>query len=352
MRPNGVDVKQSLCPGCGLPSPEGLCPACMLKSTNVLGFPKHVDVTICSVCGAKLIRGKWQITERTAEELAYEASYYSLQVHHDIQEPELDLRLMKRGATRYLAQFNLKGTFKGIPLEESGEIPVKIIQTACDRCSRMAGKYFEAVVQIRGSSKPPSKAEIDKCREISFSLADAAYRSGDQLAFIQDIKETKGGMDLIIGSTRLGKQIARSVFEHFGGRILESASLAGKKDGIDIYRTTILVRFPHLKRGDIISHQGILFEVIGLAGRKTLLKSLEGHRRASFNEEDAEKIVVLGNRADAKRAVVVAKDDKVLEILDPDSYQIAVASRPSRFAVDEGEEVLVVRTGEGFIVLG
>jgi nonsense-mediated mRNA decay protein 3 len=319
---------------------------------NILSFPERVEVTICSVCGAKLLRGKWQITERTAEELAYEASYYSLMVHHEIQDPELNLRLMKRGATRYLAQVNLKGTFKGIPIEESGEIPIKIILTACDRCSRMAGKYFEAVVQIRGSSKPPSKAELSKCKDISFSLADAAYRSGDQLAFIQDIKETKGGIDLVVGSTQLGKQIARAIFEQFGGRTLESASLAGKKDGVDIYRTTILVRFPHLKRGDIISHQGTLFEVTGFDGRKSLLKSLEGHRRDFINEEDAEKAVVLGSRHDAIKALVVAKDEKVLEILDPDSYKVVVAARPKGLTIDEGEEVLVVRTGEGFIVLG
>ncbi len=345
-------MRQSICPGCGQPSSKGLCPACTLESMDIISFPKRVEVTICSACGAKLIRGRWQITERTAEELAYEASYYSLMVHHDIQDPELNLRLMKRGATRYLAQFNLKGKFLGIPIDESGEIPIKIILTACDRCSRMAGKYFEAVVQIRGSSKPPTKAELDKCKDISFSLTDAAYHSGDQLAFIQDIKETKGGIDLIIGSTQLGRQIARAIFEQFGGRILESASLAGKKDGTDIYRTTLLVRFPHLKRGDIVSNKGTLFEVTGFAGRKTLLKSLEGHRRDSINEEDAEKIVALGSRLDAKKALVVAKDEKVLEILDPDSYKITVASRPKDLTIDEGEEVLVIRTAEGFIVLG
>jgi nonsense-mediated mRNA decay protein 3 len=319
---------------------------------KILSCPKRVEVTVCSVCGAKLIRGKWQITERTAEELAYEASYYSMLVHSDIENAELDLRLMKRGATRYLARAKLKGTFKGIIVEESCEIPIKVILTACDRCSRMAGKYFEAVVQIRGSSRHPTKADLDKCKDISLSLADAAYRSGDQLAFIQEIKETNGGVDLVIGSTQLGRQIARAIFEHFGGKTQESASLAGKKDGNDIYRTTILVRFPYLKRGDIISNQGTLFEVTGYDGRKTLLKSLEGDRRASIKEEDAALASVLGSRADSRKALVVAKDEKVLELLDPDSFETVVASRPKGLDINEGEEVVVVRTGEGFIVLG
>jgi nonsense-mediated mRNA decay protein 3 len=343
---------QSICPGCGQASPEGLCPACTLKSMKILSCPDHVEVTVCSVCGAKLIRGKWQITERTAEELAYEAAYDALLIHSNIHNLGIDLKLLKRGATRYLARVSLKGTFGDIPVEGSCKIPVKVILTACDRCSRIAGKYFEAVVQIRGSSRPPTKADLDKCKDMSLSLADAAYRSGDQLAFVQDIKETRGGLDLVIGSTHLGRQIARAIFGHFGGMTQETASLAGKKDGNDIYRTTILVRFPHLKRGDIISNQGILFEVTGYDGRKTLLKSLEGDRRTSIKEEDAVGAALLGNRADARKALVVAKDEKVLEFLDPDSYEIAVASRPKGLAISEGEEIVVVRTGEGFIVLG
>jgi 60S ribosomal export protein NMD3 len=352
MRSDGANVMQSICPGCGQPSPQGLCPACMLKSMQIISCPKHVEVTVCSVCGAKLIRGKWQITERTAEELAYEASYYAVLVHSDIENPELDLRLLKRGSTRYLARANLKGTFKGIIVEESCEFPIKVILTACDRCSRMAGKYFEAVIQIRGSSRPPTKEDLDKCKDMALSLADAAYRRGDQLAFVQDIKETKGGVDLVIGSTQLGRQIARAIFEHFGGRTEESASLAGKKDGNDIYRTTILVRFPNLRKGDIISDHGTLFEVTGYDRRRTLLRSLEGYRRSSIKEEDAARAIVLGNRADARKAMVVAKDEKVLEFLDPDSYEVAVASRPKSLDISVGEEVVVVRTGEGFIVLG
>jgi nonsense-mediated mRNA decay protein 3 len=345
-------VKQSICPKCGQPSLEGLCSACTLKSTKILSFPDRVEVTVCPVCGAKLVKGRWQITERTAEELAYEATNDSLLVHSDIQDHDVDIQLMKRGATRYLARVSMKGSFRGISVEEGCDIPVKIILTACDRCCRIAGKYFESTIQIRGSSRPPTRAELDTCRDIALSMTEACYRSGDQLAFIQDIKETEGGLDLVIGSTKLARQIARAIFERYGGRTLESAKLVGKKDGNDIYRTTILVRFPNLKRGDIISSRGTIFEVTGFDCRKTLLTSLEGDRRTSLKEEDVEGLEVLGNRADAQKAVVVAKDEKVLEILDPESYKTAVASRPRGMAVKEGEEVVVVRTGEGFIILG
>ena len=343
---------QSICHKCGQPSEDGLCTVCTLESIEILNCPERVEVTVCSVCGAKLVKGRWQITERTAEGLAFEATFDSTLVHSDIQNPNIDIQLMKRGATRYLARVSLKGLFKDIPVEESCEIPVKVILTSCDRCSRIAGKYFESTIQIRGSSSPPTKAELDACKDIALSMADAGYRSGDQLAFVQDIKETKGGLDLVIGSTQLSRQIARSILERFGGRTQESAKLVGKKDGNDIYRTTILVRFPNMKRGDIVISRGIIFEVTGFDCRKTLLTSLEGDRRTCMKEEDVEGLEVLGNRADAQKAVVVAKDKRVLEILDPDSFKTAVASRPRGLDVKEGEEVMVVRTGEGFIVLG
>jgi len=60
----------------------------------------------------------------------------------------------------------------------------------------------------------------------------------------------------------------------------------------------------------------------GSTVEKTLLTSLEGDRRTSLKEEDVEGLLVLGNRADAQKAVVVAKDEKVLEILDPESYKL------------------------------
>ena len=345
-------MKQSICPKCGQPSFEGLCSACTLKSTKVLSSPDRVEVTVCSVCGAKLIKGKWQITERTAEELAYEATNNSLFVHEDIQDPDIDIQLLKRGDTRYLARVSMEGSFRGTPVEETAEIPVKIILTSCDRCCRIAGKYFESTIQIRGSSRPPTRSELETCRNIALSMTEASYRSGDQLAFVQDIVDTKGGLDLVMGSTQLARQIARAIFERYGGKTQESAKLVGKKDGNDIYRTTILVRFPNLKRGDIISSKGTILEVTGFDCGKTLLTSLEGGRRTSLKEEDVEGLEVLGNRADAQKAVVVAEDEKVLEILDPKSYKTAVASRPRGMTVKEGEEVMVVRTGEGFIVLG
>jgi nonsense-mediated mRNA decay protein 3 len=343
---------QPLCPKCGQPSKEGLCKSCADKSEKMLSCPDLLEVTICSVCGSRQVKGRWQISDKSVEEMAAEAACDSLCIHKEIDRPEVDVDLRKHGATRYIARMSLKGTFRGMAVEDVCEIPVRIKLVACDRCSRIAGKYFESTVQIRGSSdRKLTEWEIEESRKMAEAMADAGYWGGDQLSFIQDIKDVKGGTDITLGSTPLGRQIARAIHERFGGRLVESSKLVGRKDSRDVYRTTLLVRFPRLKRGDIVSFRSTLFEVTGFDGKKTLITALDGGRRSGLGDEDAEKIDVLGNRADAKRAVVTAKDEKVLEIMDPDTYRAAFASRPKGLDVEPGEEILVVRTVNGFVVL-
>jgi hypothetical protein len=70
-----------------------------------------------------------------------------------------------------------------------------------------------------------------------------------------------------------------------------------------------------------------------------------------MSEENSETVEILGNRADALKAMVIAKDNDVLEIMDPETFKSALASRPKDLQVEPGEEVDVVRTANGFIVL-
>ncbi len=344
---------QTLCPKCGQPAEDGLCPQCRMNSIRLIQFPDVVEVVICSVCGSQQIKGKWQFPDsRSIEDLAAGAAVDSVWLHHEFIHPNIEVDLRKVGATRYIAGMRIRGSFMEQMVEETGEVPVRIKLVACERCSRMAGKYFQSTVQLRGNgSRPISSREMEECRRMAQDMADAGYRGGDQLSFIQDMKEVKGGLDIILGSTQLGRRMARAVQERFGGKLLETCKLVGKKENRDVYRSTLLVRFPRLRRGDIVSHRGSLCMVTGFDGKNTLSTSLNEGHRSCMSEEVSGEVRVLGNRADAMKAVVISKDDDVLEIMDPETFRSALASRPRGLEVEPGEEVEVVRTADGFIVL-
>jgi nonsense-mediated mRNA decay protein 3 len=344
---------QVVCPKCGMPAEEGLCRQCTRDSTKLITCPDMVEVVICSVCSSRQTKGKWQLPEdRPLEELASSAAVDALWFHKEFCQPDVEIILRKIGATRYLAKMDINGSFRGQSINEQCEIPVWIKLVACDRCSRMAGKYFQSTVQLRGNSiRSMSAQEIVECKKIARSMADSGYHGGDQLSFIQEMKEVKGGLDIILGSTQLGRRMARVFQERFGGRLLETCKLVGKKDSRDVYRSTLLVRFPRLKRGDIVSFRGSLSFVSGFDGKTTQITSLHEGRRSSMSEENSEDVEILGNRADALKAMVITKDNDVLEIMDPETFKSALASRPRDLQVEPGEEVDVVRTAKGFIVL-
>ncbi len=353
MRSDGANVMQAVCPKCGQPAEQGLCPNCILESTEILSCPDAVEVTICSVCGSRQVKGKWQLPDsRSVEELASQAAVDSILFHRDFEHLDIEIELPKMGATRYLARICIRGSFKGQTVQKQCEIPIRVKLVACDRCSRMAGKYFQSTVQVRGNrTRDLTLQEMEECRRIAESMAESSYRGGDQLSFIQDIKEVRGGMDIILGSTQLGRHLAKALQERFGGKLLESCKLVGRKDNRDVFRSTLLIRFPRLRRRDIVSFKGSFFEVTGFDGKTTLIASLREDRRSSLNEENSEHVEILGNRDKAQKAMVVAEDEDILEILDPETFRTALATRPKDLKIKPGEEVSVLRTVDGFIVL-
>ncbi len=343
---------KAVCPKCGGPSNEGLCDLCALESTELLSCPERIEITVCSVCGAKLVKGRWVPSQASVEKLAYDAACSAICAHEGLSKPNLDVKLVKTGATRYMAMVDLKGTFRSMPAEAERQFEVRILSMACDRCSRRAGRYFESTIQIRASLREPTEREMEVSKKMAQEMTETGYKYGDQLSFVQDIKKTEGGIDIVLGSTQLGRQISKVISERFGGRLTETSKLVGRRDGRDLYRSTILVRLPRFKLGDIIRLKGVVHEVVGFDGKRIYLAALKGGHKTVVTDDEVEDAQMLGNRNKSRKATVVAGDGKMLEIMDPDTYKVILASRPKGLEVQPGQEVEIVRSGDEYIVLG
>jgi nonsense-mediated mRNA decay protein 3 len=344
-------VKRSICPKCGQPSKEGLCDKCCLESTTFLSCPHRIELTFCPVCGSQLSHGKWQPVDCAHEELILEAVENAVGVHSSLNNPKLTLSLSQRSPRNYFIDVLVNGDFRGLVAEEQYRIMVQLLHTTCDRCSRMAGKYYQAVVQLRAQDRSPSSLEIDAAKEISLLLAKRSHKKGDQFGFVQDIKFARGGIDIIVGSVQLGRLIAKGIIERFGGATKESHKVVGRKDGKDIYRTNISVRLPRLSKGDIIFFDSSILEIKGFDGRNTICMVLDDGSRRILGEDAAGDAEVLGKRAEAKMAVIVAMDEDIVEILDPWSFKTVFATRPKSFDAKIGGEVEVIRSDSGFVLL-
>lgn len=310
-----------------------------------------MEVTVCPTCGSLLEGGRWRPSDSSDDDLIRHAVLKAVSVHHDLENPHIDLRLSQRGATRFLAALSLSGRFREIEIAESCQIPVRLQRQACERCSRIAGKYFEGIVQIRRSGDPPEKADLDEVAEIAVSLAESGYRRGDPLSFIQEIKEVRGGIDIVVGSTQLARHIAKATVQRLGGGLKESAKIAGCRDGREIYRTTILVRLPRLRIGYVVRSIGRIYKVTGFDGRRTQVSSIEDGSISRLSPEEADNAEILGKKDTVERGIVIFVDDNSVEILDPVSYRTVIATKPRHIHVEAGKEIEFLRTDTELILL-
>jgi len=342
---------KSVCPRCGEPSPLGLCDRCRLEMTALLDCPDSVEVTVCPVCGSVLVRGRWQDAEGAVKDLISDAVADEIAVPQELNDQKVSLSVERKNATQYLVSVHLAGTFGEIPAEEECVVAATVRRATCERCSRMAGNYYEATVQVRGSAGAPGSEELAESRKIAEAVTETCFSRGDRLSFVQESKEVKGGIDLVVGSTAQGRSIAKAIQERFGGSVQESYKLVGMRDGKNVYRTSILVRLPRLKAGDLIRGRGTFLEVRSFEGKRTACRSLRDGATVYLSPEDVEDVLVLGNRSSVARAVVVAGDRDVLEVLDPESYRTVSASRPRLLEAKPGDEVEFLRFRDEIILL-
>lgn len=198
---------------------DGLCSDCFAKRITLVELPKKIEIIKCSKCPFVKFNNKWQTLN--IEEIIKT----KLKAHGDIKKTSVELK-------DKIATVHVSGSFKDISKEESHDVRIHFNKIMCPNCTRLFGGYYEAIIQLRGDFNQ---------KTLSF-IADSAERfAKDQFGFYR-VKEVKEGLDLYFGSTSIANKIADAL-KPFKPEIKRSFKLVTRKDGKDIYRTVISVRF-------------------------------------------------------------------------------------------------------------
>ena len=110
---------------------------------------------------------------------------------------------------------------------ETSEIMIKKNKVVCLDCSRKLGDYYEAILQIRG--------DVD--RTVDFLT--------DQLEMersVYKVEKVGNGIDIYLDDSHLASIISKKLRNKFKAKIKSSFKLYTRKQGKDIYRSTIVVR--------------------------------------------------------------------------------------------------------------
>jgi nonsense-mediated mRNA decay protein 3 len=233
-----------VCGATGRPLTEGVCAECAADRTPLLRAPERAVVVICPHCGARKSGANWKRAGAspllTAEDLAPLV----------MPDPEVGIRDIRweevaaTGTVRELAG-RARVRFRGIDREVPIALSVRTEHQSCPDCSRKSGRYYTAVIQLRGGverehEKPPA---LRRRLEGVWSeiLAESRPDWRKAVSWEEDLPE---GWDVFFTNTLAARSIARIAKQRFGASIKESASLFGRKNGQDVYRVTFCLRFP------------------------------------------------------------------------------------------------------------
>ena len=232
-----------VCGSTGRPLTDGVCAECAADRAVLLTAPDRATVIVCPTCGAREVGAHWERRGAsrllTAEDLSP-----LLEVH-----PEVGLRRIRWEETSATATVrtyigHAHVGFRGATRDVDVPLSVRLVSKTCPECSRKSGRYYTAIVQLRGSLDGPKErpGELRARLEHTWSaiLHESSPKWREALSWTEARPE---GWDCYFVETLPARSIARLAKGRFGASLKESASLFGRKDGHDVYRVTFCLRF-------------------------------------------------------------------------------------------------------------
>ncbi|MGV8128614.1 MAG: 60S ribosomal export protein NMD3 [Methanolinea sp.] len=346
-----MSILETICPLCGNPSERGeVCGRCRVKETRWLECPDRVKVVICPTCGARKEAGTWSDFAFNRDDLVQELVRRTIHLDTQLRESSLAITTTEMSPNRSRVHCRITGILFGVTVEGSCIVEIEWKKEQCDRCSRISGSYYEGVVQIRASGRRASGREISEASRIANSVEESLIASGERLSFISDVDEHRDGLDITVGSQRLGQEIAAAIVRELGGRCTTHPKLIGEKAGKQIFRITYSVRLPRYSRGDIIVVSGKYAEVLRVEGKTVRFLDLESGLVRSVPERQVERRA--GHKAEASVRMVAFRDGDLLGILDPVTGITRETAAPRWRDIPAGESVRVIEDGDTLVLLG
>ena len=340
------------CIACGNPPPltsERLCEVCFRARNYLSKFPERIQQTRCPKCEMILIDGRFGRMDH--DDLMQYRTMEALSVHPDAENLDLELHADLIDDRTSRLSVVIKGEIEGFQFEDNHEALLQTSNGVCQTCTRKAGAYFEAVMQLRSAGR---RLEDDEVKELRMSLDDMLIDSPeDPMFFITKEGPVTGGWDLQLGSKSMARMWGRKLVNAHGGQTKETSTTVGHKDGVDITRLTLLYRKPAYGIGDVIKFRKRFWRIDTWQKDGPILLAMDRYERTGATWRDLEKCVVISQKKDHYKVEILRRDDSAVEILDPNdfsvrtlaiAYDISTDDTKVRICLIEGEWTCMPRT--------
>ena len=351
-------VRGRFCYLCGKVTEElvdNRCRECYLGGGRFLTLPERIEAQVCRNCHTYLKGGRWlpmgEGLEAVIKNAALDVVKENLRLEK-VEAPEVRISVeepKESSPTVYLVPCTVEvgGRVAGLEYSARQEAVVRVVLDLCQDCSRASGKYYEAILQVRGEGAL-GREERDKIHALVEEFM-AQYARTDRKAFVSKFEALKEGFDFYMGSIQVARKVASALQERFGGAVGESPKLTGKDGhGKDVYRVAIVLRLPRFRKGDILGLGGEVYQLLGLTTGKATLFDLGARKRATMPVKGLREAEILGREDDIRRAMISEVAPERVQVMGLESLETIYFE--GRFPVKVRDEVRIFRGAKDYLL--
>jgi nonsense-mediated mRNA decay protein 3 len=328
---------------------DNLCEDCFKSKKQLVEVPEIIDLKLCTHCGARE-RGKQWLDESSIDEAVENTVQDKIIIDNEVEASDLDLIINFEDDKNLQVKVSITLFFKTLQIESEHNLRVRLKSGICNRCSKIAGDYYESIIQVRGDDRNLSSDELKKAQNLVETEVEV-MQAKDRSIFITKTEKIHGGINFYIGNTQGGRNLAKLIAATFNAKISSHPSFAGHKNGHGIYRTTFLVKLPKFRNGDIIEVEHKLIKIIEYKTTKVPAIDLEKGIKVFIKPKDVHKGKLLGYEDDlVQEAVVVAETKHELQVLDPDTYKTIDVIKPRSFC-QKGDTVKLIKYKDNIYII-
>lgn len=317
----------AFCIACGSPPPltsERLCENCLRTRTVFSQVSERIQQHRCAKCGMHEVEKRWVRIED--EELGELRLRENLGVTEGATAVTVDMAYQPIDDRTARLHVTVDGELEGYKFEDQHEVLLQTSNAVCPSCTRKAGAYFEATMQLRSAGRRLSEEELKDLRGTLDELLDEL--ESDPMFFVTKEGPVTGGWDLQLGSKALARTWARRLVRRFGGTTKETSTLVGMREGSEVTRLTLSYRKPAYGLGDVIRLKREYWLVSAWQKDGPKIRRLDRNERTGVTWRDMEKATVVSKSEDQFIVDILNRDSSGAEVMDPNDYRVVTVALP------------------------
>ena len=317
----------AFCIACGSPPPltsDRLCENCLRTRTVFSQVSERIQQHRCAKCGMHEVEKRWVRIED--EELGELRLRENLGVTEGATAVTVDMAYQPIDDRTARLHVTVDGELEGYKFEDQHEVLLQTSNAVCPSCTRKAGAYFEATMQLRSAGRRLSEEELKDLRGTLDELLDEL--ESDPMFFVTKEGPVTGGWDLQLGSKALARTWARRLVRRFGGTTKETSTLVGMREGSEVTRLTLSYRKPAYGLGDVIRLKREYWLVSAWQKDGPKIRRLDRNERTGVTWRDMEKATVVSKSEDQFIVDILNRDSSGAEVMDPNDYRVVTVALP------------------------